>query len=117
MSSFNEEIYAIANAADTQGFSMGVGAQDNSTFVIAVIEHAVKHKLHFLKAHDFGHSIHFREVDKPMRGDIAYWAHHTNGHVGIILEPFQHMYIAAESSGGVFKTHWSRHPKFLRYVG
>jgi hypothetical protein len=61
---------------------------------------------------------HFRQVSLPQAGDLAVW----HGHAGIVVNPAQHSFFGATSSGLRVEFYDSRYwkhrgkPRFFRYV-
>lgn len=124
---FSEEIYQVASSYEGRHIPYGTGRGqiDCSHFVQAIIEAATHTHFEYIQANAYGNSHHFMKVTHPQRGDIVYWHKSPHGHVGVVLDPNQGMFIGSQSTHGVgtdrYTSHyWRAHgggPQFLRYIG
>jgi cell wall-associated NlpC family hydrolase len=125
--SYNEEIYQVAESYEGRHipYGTGHGQIDCSHFVQRILETATHRRFGYIQANEYAHSPHFTRVDHPMRGDIVFWHKSPHGHVGVVLDTHQHIFIGSQSSHGVGtdrynSSYWRAHgsgPIFLRYVG
>ena len=92
-------------------------------FVVAVLRRAVDSKFPMIKADDFPLNTRFRRVEQPQAGDLVHWP----GHIGIVLDPIQCIFVGSQSSTGVAQANYkqgfwggdyggSRPDVFLRYI-
>jgi hypothetical protein len=124
---YSEEIYQVATSYEGVHIPYGTGQGhfDCSHFVAHIIERATRHRFAYIVANEYAHSPHFNRVATPIRGDIVFWHKTPHGHLGVVLDPNQHLFIGAQSSHGVgtdrYNSHyWRSHgsgPQFLRFVG
>lgn len=124
---FSEEIYQVASSYRYVHIPYGTSAGhiDCSHFVAMIIQHATGRRFDYMVANQYEHSAHFTRVTTPNRGDIVSWHKSPHGHVAVVLDPHQHLFIGSQSTHGVGTDHYNSHywrshgsgPHFLRYVG
>jgi cell wall-associated NlpC family hydrolase len=124
---YSEEIYQVASSYEGVHIPYGTsrGHIDCSHFVAMIITRATGRRFDYIQANAYGHSPHFIKVDHPQRGDIVYWHRNPHGHVAVVLDPHQHIFIGSQSSHGVgtdryTSSYWRAHgsgPHFLRFIG
>ena len=124
---FSEEIYQVASSYEGAHIPYGTSAGhvDCSHFVATIIHNATGKRFDYITANEYRHSPHFQKVDHPVRGDIVFWHRSPHGHVGVVLDPNQHVFIGSQSSHGVGtarynSSYWRAHgggPMFLRFIG
>jgi cell wall-associated NlpC family hydrolase len=124
---YSDEIYQVATSYEGVHIPYGTGRGhvDCSHFVASIIERATRHKFGYIVANEYASSPHFHHVATPIRGDIVFWHKSPHGHVGVVLDPNQHLFIGSQSTHGVgtdrYNSHyWRSHgsgPQFLRFMG
>lgn len=118
----------IAEAARTYEFRAGhqisYGEMKCNQFVLAVLRETVAKDFPNTLADDFANSPRFMKVNDARAGDLV----HFPGHIGIVLDPDQGIFIGSQSSTGVaeanYKKGWwsgqyggKRPDYFLRFIG
>lgn len=118
----------IAEAAKTyefrQGREISYGEMKCNQFVLAVLRSTVARDFPNTLADDFQHSPRFMKVNDPKAGDLVHWP----GHIGIVLDPDQGIFIGSQTSTGVAESnyksgYWNgsyggkRPDYFLRFIG
>lgn len=106
---YSEEIYQVASSYEGVHIPYGTSAGhiDCSHFVAAIITRATGRRFGYIQANEYGHSPHFVKVTNPQRGDIVYWHRSPHGHVAVVLDPHQHMFIGSQSTHGVGTARWN----------
>ena len=93
-------------------------------FVLAVLRKTIAPGIPNMRADEFANSAYFQKTDTPRAGDLVHWP----GHIAIVLDPDQGIFIGSQTSTGVaeanYKSGWwsgAYHGKtpdyFLRYTG
>lgn len=94
-------------------------------FVLAVLRGTVAPSIRDMRADEFANSPHFQKVDSPRAGDLIHWP----GHIGIVLDPDQGIFIGSQNKTGVAEAHYKgqsywngdfdgkRPDYFLRFIG
>ncbi len=112
----------IASAAENYeleaGHEISYAEMQCNQFVVAVLRKSVDKGFPNMKADDFPHSPAFSRVDRPERGDLIHWS----GHLGIVLDPHQKIFIGSQTSTGVDSEsyahgYWAHPSCFLRWRG
>jgi len=93
-------------------------SRDCSHLVHAIYERAGFHYLYASSSDLYIGTDHFQRVAHPQTGDLAVW----RGHVGIVVNPSQHVFFSAMRSGPGIDTydapHWKERGqvRFYRYI-